>query len=56
MRHCYIRILVGLVWLVAAVASGVKGNLSMAAMYGVLGAVFFYTAYTTWKKEKSDGR
>lgn len=56
MRHCYFRILMGLVWLVAAIVSAVKGNISMAVMYAALGVVFAYTAYTIWNKEKSDGR
>lgn len=56
MRHCYFRIIMGLIWMVAAVASGVSGNLSMAALYGILGVVFMYTAYVIWKKEKADGR
>lgn len=51
MRHVYIRGIVGLVWVVAAIASGISGNLEMAAMYVVLGGVFFYSAYATWKKE-----
>ncbi len=56
MRHCYFRILMGLVWMVAAVVSVMNGKLSMAAMYGILGVVFFYTAYTIWKKERADRR
>lgn len=54
MRHCYFRILMGLIWLVVAVVSGVKGNISMAAIYGVLSVVFFYTARAIRKKEKSN--
>ena len=53
MRHCYFRILMGLIWMVAAVISGVNGNVSMAALYGALGVVFWYTAYTTWKNAKA---
>ncbi len=56
MRHCYFRLFMGLIWLFAAIASGFGGNLSMAALYGVLSVVFMYTAYTIWKKEKADGR
>ena len=56
MRHCYFRIIIGLVWMIAAVVSGLSGNLSMTALYGVLGLVFVYTAYTIWKKEKTDRR
>ena len=56
MRHCYFRILLGLVWMVAAIASGVRGNLSMTVLYGVLALVFHYTAYAIWKKEKANRR
>lgn len=56
MRHCYFRILLGLVWMVAAALSGLRGNLSMTALYGVLAVVFLYTAYTIWKKEKANRR
>lgn len=55
MRHCYFRVLLGLVWMVAAVGSVVNGKFSMAAIYGVLGVVFLYTAYTIWKKDKKTG-
>lgn len=53
MRHIYIRGIVGLVWLVAAVMSGISGNLEMTAMYAVVGGAFLYSAYATWKKKMS---
>ena len=56
MRHCYIRLVIGLVWVVAALSCIVRGNLSMTVLYGALGVVFMYTAYTIWKKEKTGGR
>ncbi len=56
MRHCYIRLVIGLVWMVAAISCIIRGNLSMTALYGVLGVVFMYTAYSIWKKEKTNGR
>lgn len=55
MRHYYFRVLMGLVWMVAAVVSGVNGKVSMAALYGVLGVVFLYAAYTIWKKTGKAG-
>lgn len=56
MRHCYFRVLMGLVWMVAAAVSGVNGKVSMAAMYGVLGVVFLYAAYTIGKKDNKNRR
>lgn len=53
MRHVYIRVILGLVWLVAAIVSGVSGSMEMTAFYVILGGVFLYSAYSTWKKEKS---
>ena len=52
MRHVYIRGILAVVWLGAAVISGMSGRFEMALLYIALGGVFFYSAYTTWKKEK----
>jgi hypothetical protein len=54
MRHVYIRGLVGLIWLVAAIVSGISGNFEMTVLYVILGGVFLYSAYATWKKEKDN--
>ena len=51
MRHVYIRGLVGLILLVAAIVSGISGNFEMTVLYVILGGVFLYSAYATWKKE-----
>lgn len=52
MRHVYIRGILALIWLVVALISGVSGNLEMAALYIIIGALFFYSAYSMWKNEK----
>lgn len=52
MRHVVIRGLLGLLWLVAALVSGQSENFEMAAFYVLLGGVFLYSAFTTWKKER----
>ena len=44
MRHVLIRGIMGLIWLAAAVVSGVSGNLGMAVLYLLLGVVFWYFA------------
>jgi hypothetical protein len=52
MRHVYIRGIMSLIWLAAAIVSGVSGNFEMAGLYAILGGVFLYFAYAIWKKEK----
>lgn len=53
MRHVYIRGILALIWLAAAVISGVRGNLATAAFYVLLGGVCIYSAYAMWKKEQN---
>lgn len=52
MRHFYFRLVLGIVWLIAAVVSGVSANIPFAVLYAALGIVFLYSAYSIWKKEK----
>lgn len=52
MRHFYFRLILGIVWLAAAVVSAVKANISFAALYASLGIVFLWFAFSIWKKEK----
>ena len=52
MRHIYIRGIMSLIWLAAAIVSGVSGNLQMAGLYVILGGAFLYSAYKACKKEK----
>ena len=54
MRHFYFRLILGIVWLGAAIASAVKANMSFATLYTVLGIVFLWSAYSIRKKEKKD--
>ena len=54
MRHIYIRGIIGLIWLAAAIVSGVSGKFEMSALYAILGGVFLYSAYITWKKDKDN--
>lgn len=54
MRHFCFRLILGIVWLAAAVFSAVRANISFAALYAVLGIVFLWSAYSIWKKEKKD--
>ena len=52
MRQFYLRLILGIIWLAAAVVSIVKANIPFAALYFVLGVVFLWSAWTIWKKEK----
>ena len=52
MRHVYFRGIIGLVWLAAAIVSGMSGHFAMAAFQVALGVVFLRAAYTLWQKER----
>lgn len=52
MRHIYIRGILALVWLAAAIISGSFDNMEMAVMYIIICCVFLYSAYSAWKKNK----
>jgi len=54
MRHVYIRGILALIWLAAAIVSGFTDNLEMLGLYVLMGAAFGYSAWSTWKKEKSE--
>ena len=56
MRHFYIRLVIGIVWLIAAIVSGVTANIPLVLLYAMLGIVFLYSAYSTWKKEMRNRR
>ncbi len=58
MRHVYIRGILSLIWLAAAVISSVSGNFEMAGLYVILCGVFLYSTYATWKKncDRKGGR
>ncbi len=54
MRHVYIRGILALIWLVAAIVSGASGNLEWAGLYVLMGAAFGYSAWASWKREKNN--
>lgn len=56
MRHFYFRLILGIVWVVAAFMSAVTGNIPFVVFYGVLGIAFLYSACSIWKKEKDNRR
>ena len=48
--------ILALIWLAAAVISGLPGNLEMTGLYVLMGAAFGYSAWASWKKAKNDKR
>lgn len=54
MRHVTVRGILALIWLAAAVVSGLSGNLEWAGLYVLMGAAFGYSAWASWKKEKNN--
>jgi len=52
MRHMLMRLVIGLVWLAAAIVSAVTLNFSMVIFFGVMGVAFLFSAYSIWKKDE----
>lgn len=52
MRHVYIRGMLSVIWLIAAIACGIAGSFEMMILYLVMCGLFLHSAYVTWKKEK----
>ncbi|MCI9051356.1 MAG: hypothetical protein HFI05_05415 [Lachnospiraceae bacterium] len=55
MRHIYIRGILALIWLVAAIISATSKNFEMMVLYIAICGVFLYSTYAMWKKEKNKG-
>lgn len=55
MRHVYMRGILSLIWLLAALLIIViSNNLEMAGLYILIGALFLYSTYSMWNKVKKD--
>lgn len=55
MRHVYIRLVFGIVFLLGAVYNVVKGdNTTFLVLFLALAGVYLYSAYSEWKKHKND--
>ncbi len=52
MRHAYIRGIIGLIWLAAAIACGISGIFPMMGLYVILAIAFLYSAYTIRKRRQ----
>lgn len=56
MRHFYLRLVFGIIWLIAAIASAINFNFPFAAFYAVLGIVFLFSAHSIRNQEKGGRR
>ncbi|HIS46511.1 MAG TPA: hypothetical protein IAB46_02950 [Candidatus Scybalocola faecigallinarum] len=52
MRHFYIRMILGIVFVVCMIYSLITENFYFALFYLVLGAMLLISAYSLWKKNK----
>lgn len=54
MRHVYIRILLGAIFLICMIACFIKKDIPLALLYMSLGGIFLFYAYRYWKKKIND--
>ncbi|MDO5401065.1 MAG: hypothetical protein Q4F17_08810 [Eubacteriales bacterium] len=54
MRHCYIRLTLGIVFVVCLVFSLLTANIPFALLYLVLAVTYLVSAWSIWKKERGD--
>lgn len=52
MRHFYVRLVLGILFLLCLGFSLVTGNLPFALLYLLLGGLFLGSAYALWRKDK----
>lgn len=56
MRYFYFRLILGIVFIVCMIFSFVTMNIPFSLLYLFLGAMFLFSAYLLWKKDKDDRR
>ncbi len=56
MRHFYFRLILGIVFAACMIFSLIIMNIPFVLLYLVLGAVFLFSAYSLWKKDKEHRR
>lgn len=54
MRHMYFRLFLGLVWMGVAIVGLTSGNVGMAGLFGLVGAIYVSSAISMWKKAKEN--
>ena len=50
MRHIIIRLIAGIIWLIAAVVCCQRGSYLFTILYAVLGIAFLFSGISEWKK------
>lgn len=54
MRHFYIRLILGIIFIGCVIFSFVTANIPFALLSLALAGVYLYSAYSLWKKNKND--
>lgn len=54
MRHFYIRLILGIVFLGCLIYSFVTAKITFALLSLALAGVYLYSAYSLWKKNKNN--
>ena len=54
MRHFYIRLILGIIFIGCVIFSFVTANIPFSLLSLALAGVYLYSAYSLWKKNKND--
>lgn len=56
MRHFYLRLVLGIVFVACMIYSFITANIQFALLYLAMGGAFLFSAYSLWKKNKDNRR
>lgn len=56
MRHCYIRLTLGILFAACMIFSFVTANFPFALLYLALSVLFLSSAYSLWKDDRDNRR
>ena len=56
MRHFYIRLILGILFVIGMIYSFITANTPFALLYLFLGIGFLLSAFSLWKKDKGNRR
>ena len=54
MRHIIVRSILGIVWIIVGIAGLAMGRLENGIFCSVMGALFLFTAFRMWKKNRQN--